>query len=209
MKVSQFKKLEEGFFSDLGNIGSSSNRDNQDKISEKSKKLFIKDFIKDFNADAKKYMDAGLIKTRVKMNATSSTVTEEYEYFNDLVEGYLAEQKLMTPVEFVKSWFDAYMKGVDWQSEEANVEAIAKEIEQSYKTDKGLAGITKLADLAWKLVSGSDRVPHGAQEILPRGVGNISNLDDTDKKLLGNVLGSMDNHTFKRDLAALLNKHKR
>lgn len=205
MKVSQFKKLEEGFFSDLGNIGSSSNRDNQDKISEKSKKLFIKDFIKDFNADAKKYMDAGLIKARVKMNATSSTVTEEYEYFNDLVEGYLAEQKSMTPVEFVKSWFDAYMKGVDWQSEEANVEAIAKEIEQSYKTDKGLAGITKLADLAWKLVSGSDRVPYGAQNILSRNTG----LNPEDKKVLTNVLSSMDDDAFKRDLASLLNKHKR
>jgi len=205
MKVSQFKKLEEGFFSDLGNIGSSSNRDNQDKISEKSKKLFIKDFIKDFNADAKKYMDAGLIKARVKMNATSSTVTEEYEYFNDLVEEYLSEQKLMTPVEFVKSWFDAYMKGVNWQSEEANVDAIAKEIEQSYNTDRGLAGITKLADLAWNLVSGSDRVPYGAQDILSRNTG----LNPEDKKVLTNVLSSMDDDAFKRDLASLLNKYKK
>jgi hypothetical protein len=58
------------------------------------------------------------------------------------------------------------MKGVKWEGDKANVEAIAKEIESSYKKDRGKAAISKLANSSWNLIKDVDTTPYGAKDII-------------------------------------------
>jgi len=249
MKVNTFKKIEEGFFSDLARVGS----DGRSSIpkprvsSAEVQKRLIKDFIEDLLADLDAAIKGGRVSTNVSSSSTANapaaqqtaqpaaqqtaqpaaqqtaqpaaqqtaqpqqavqptsatrqaalqrsqqrkvqrqptkTTTkpvdreeelagvadlgynESYSYFlNTLIESYISEQQQMPISEWVMMWFAAYMKGVNWQNDKDGVEAIAKEIESSYKKNRGKAAMQKLGSRAWDLIKTSGGVaPSGAKQ---------------------------------------------
>jgi broad specificity polyphosphatase/5'/3'-nucleotidase SurE len=71
------------------------------------------------------------------------------------------------------------MQGVNWESDKAGVEAIAKEIESSYSKDRGKAAISKLANSSWKLIKDVDTTPYGARDVMNTNTpSNDSTLSD-------------------------------
>lgn len=211
MKVKEFKKVEEGFFSDLARVGSDtvdaakSSSEYQKKEQERFKnkvnietqKRYLQDFIEDLIVD----LDAAIKGGGVDINAaapkppgseyapsnssgtqydpkTTSTISE-YATYNSLVESYISEQTAESISQWIMRWFAAYMKGVQWESAKANVEAIAREIESSYSKDRGKAAISKLANSSWSLVKDIDTLPYGAKDVMSTNTpSNDSKLSD-------------------------------
>lgn len=269
MKVNTFKKIEEGFFSDLVNASSSRTEYDKDKISDKAKPLFIKDFIADFTADLQKYIDANQItlpesaerftyaeldilieniiteatrnpldlitsavtrnmndpKSKIKIkspadvgvfiatkypniwkNTTDKPGVIKYIWDNTKQSVQPASKQADSISQWVPSWFTAYMKGVDWDQYSDEITTIAKEIEKSYQTDKGKAGIAKLAELSWNVVNKSNTVPYGASNVF---AGNTSQLSPDDKKLLTRLMGAMEDPNFSKDLTTLMSRYKK
>lgn len=264
MKVSEFKNLEEGFFSDLVGVGSDvmstvksspdyqkSQKDKQkERINVETQKRYLQDFIEDLVVD----LDAAIKGGRVNTSAVSSPVANSagtaqtqqtqqpqqpitqqpastaqpqqavqptaatrqaalqrsqqrkaqrqsaksvdreeelagvadlgynegyHSFLNTLVEGYINEQQQMPISEWIMMWFAAYMKGVNWESDKAGVETIAKEIQSSYSKDRGKAAISKLANSSWNLIKDVDTIPYGAQDVMGApGTTNNTNLND-------------------------------
>jgi hypothetical protein len=218
MKVNEFKKVEEGFFSDLARVGSDavdtakSSSEYQKKEQERFKnkvnietqKRYLQDFIEDLIVD----LDATIKSGGVDINAaapkpqaqapkppgseyappnssgtqydpkTTSTISE-YATYNSLVESYISEQAAESISQYIVRWFAAYMKGVDWESDKANVETIAKEIESSYSKDRGKAAISKLANSSWNLIKDVSTTPYGAKDVIsPNTPSNNSKVSD-------------------------------
>jgi hypothetical protein len=207
MKVNEFKKIEEGFFSDLTRVGSDavdsakSSSEYQKKEQERFKnkvnietqKRYLQDFIEDLIVD----LDATIKSGGIDVNAqapkpqaqtqapkppgseyappnssgtqydpnTTATISE-YATYNSLVESYISEQAAESISQWIMRWFEAYMKGVDWESAKANVETIAKEIESSYSKDRGNAAISKLANSSWNLIKDVSTIPYGARDVM-------------------------------------------
>jgi FtsZ-interacting cell division protein ZipA len=76
MKVSTFKKIEEGFFKDVYNQAFKGMSDNpkrdQKEISKRAAPLFISDFIKDLNAD----LTSALTNNAITITATPASTTD-------------------------------------------------------------------------------------------------------------------------------------
>jgi FtsZ-interacting cell division protein ZipA len=76
MKVNTFKKVEEGFFSDVYNQAFKGMSDNpkrdQKEISKRAAPLFISDFIKDLNAD----LTSALTNKAITITATPASTTD-------------------------------------------------------------------------------------------------------------------------------------
>jgi hypothetical protein len=98
MKVNTFKKIEEGFFSNVYNQSFTGMSDNpkrdQKEISKRAAPLFISDFIKDLNAD----LTSALTNKAITITATPTPTTESswYEKINSLVESYISEAPIPT-----------------------------------------------------------------------------------------------------------------
>jgi hypothetical protein len=240
MKVNEFKKIEEGFFSDLTRVGSdvvSSIPKSRVSSAEVQKRL-LKDFIEDLLVDLDAAIKGGRVGVGISSAASANAsavqtsqqtaqpasttqqtaqqtaqpqqavqptnttrqaaqqrsaqrktlrqpakpidreeelagvadlgYNESYSYssfLNTLVESYISEQQQMSIASWIMLWFAAYMKGVDWKGDKAGVETIAKEIESSYKKDRGKAAIQKLGSRAWDLIKTSGGVaPAGATQ---------------------------------------------
>jgi hypothetical protein len=98
--------------------------------------------------------------------AAPTTESVWYDRMNRLVESYISEQTAESISQWIMRWFEAYMKGVEWESAKANVETIAKEIESSYSKDRGKAAMSKLANSSWSLVKDIDTLPYGAKDVI-------------------------------------------
>lgn len=211
MKVNEFKRVEEGFFSDLARVGSDavdtakSSSEYQKKEQERFKnkvnietqKRYLQDFIEDLIID----LDAAIKGGGVDVNAaapkppgseyappnssgtkydpkTTSTISE-YATYNSLVESYIYEQTAESISQWIMRWFEAYMKGVQWESAKADVETLAKEIESSYSKDRGKAAISKLANSSWNLIKDVGTIPYGAKDVMSTNTpSNNSKLSD-------------------------------
>jgi hypothetical protein len=249
MKVNTFKKIEEGFFSDLARVGSDtmsnikSSPDYQKKekekfdkkVKDKTQSRYLQDFIEDLIVDLDAAIKGGQINTVVSSTFSSGNTSapttpqpqqavqptnatrqaalqrsaqrnapqqpeksidreeelanvaglgnnESYNYssfLNSLVEGYISEQATESISQWIMRWFAAYMQGVNWESDKAGVEAIAKEIESSYSKDRGKAAISKLANSSWKLIKDVDTTPYGARDVMNTNTpSNDSTLSD-------------------------------
>jgi len=243
MKVSYFKKIEEGFFSDLARVGSDTvaaarPQDSMSRISKvELQKRYLQDFIEDLLVDLNSAIKGGRVdpkistsvpaqqqsqatapaqqqsqatapaqqqprsaiqptaqtrqdaqqrtaqrkqqqKAQTKTAQTKPVDREEelagvadlgynegyHSFLNALVEGYITEQDNMGIATWIMMWFDAYMKGVNWASDKAGIETIAREIEASYSKDRGKAATQKLASRSWDLVKTSNGIPAGANQ---------------------------------------------
>jgi hypothetical protein len=203
MKVNEFKRVEEGFFSDLARVGSDTvdvvksspeyEKKEQERFKNKvnieTQKRYLQDFIEDLIVD----LDAAIKGGGVDINTaapkpqaqkppgseyapTNSSGTQydpnttatisEYATYNSLVESYISEQAAESISQWIMRWFEAYMKGVNWESNKASIEPIAKEIESSYSKDRGKAAISKLANSSWNLIKDVSTTPYGARDVL-------------------------------------------
>jgi len=280
MKVNEFKKIEEGFFSDLARVGSdtvdaaksSSSYQEKEKekfdkkVKAKTQSRYLQDFIEDLIVDldaaikgnaidlnakgllqpspskaspskagftperiekirpilnkaiadgkiknttqlgsvlAKEYPeiwknttnkaevinsfmsgDLTIMPFRPKLPKDPTPTTESlwYDRMNGLVESYISEQTTESISQWIMRWFAAYMKGVEWEGDKANVEAIATEIESSYKKDRGKAAISKLANSSWNLIKDVDTTPYGAKDVMNTNTpSNQTKLSDKQK----------------------------
>jgi hypothetical protein len=195
MKVSYFKKIEEGFFSDVYNqafkgMSNDSKRDEKE-VQNRTEPLFKTDFIRDLNADLTAAIKNKAI-TITPVPAQTKPVDREEELagvadlgyneninfsiFNKLIESFIGEQEPQTETmeQYIVRWFGAYMGNVDWNDYEPKITEIAKQIMSSYQKDKGKAGIAQLANIAWEATSNDDEIPRGA-----RNVSGISNTSST------------------------------
>jgi hypothetical protein len=225
MKVNEFKKVEEGFFSDLARVGSdavdtaksSSEYQKKDqerfknKVNIETQKRYLQDFIEDLVVDLDATIKSGAVDINVaapkpqdqtpkpqaqapkppgseyapsnssgtQYDPNTTATISEYATYNSLVESYISEQAAESISQWIMRWFEAYMKGVEWESAKANVETIAKEIESSYSKDRGKAAISKLANSSWSLVKDIDTLPYGAKDV-------VSTNTPSNKPKLGN-----------------------
>lgn len=228
MKVNEFKKIEEGFFSDLARVGSdtvdaaksSSSYQEKEKekfdkkVKAKTQSRYLQDFIEDLIVDLDAAIKGGVVDVNTaapKPQAqnpnpqaqdpklpgseyalpnssgtqydpkTTSTISE-YVAYNSLVESYISEQTTESISQWIMRWFAAYMKGVEWEGDKANVEAITTEIESSYKKDRGKAAISKLANSSWNLIKDVDTTPYGAKDVMNTNTpSNQTKLSDKQK----------------------------
>jgi len=190
MKVNEFKKIEEGFFSDLARAGSKKlasagsetmgfvgdvyrqslgmpdnpERDKK-RLSNRAAPLFTTDFIRDLNAD---------LTSALANKAITITNLSEVAPPGAGAPPPAAPVKIETMDQYIVRWFAAYMKGVKWKEYKSKINEIAKEIASSYKKDKGKAGINKLANIAWEATSKDSEIPSGA-----RNVSGMSNTPST------------------------------
>jgi len=106
-----------------------------------------------------------------------------HSFLNALVEGYITEQDNMGIATWIMMWFDAYMKGVNWASDKAGIETIAREIEASYSKDRGKAATQKLASRSWDLVKTSNNSPFGANDVFMSSLTPSSGAGKTSEPL--------------------------
>lgn len=70
--------------------------------------------------------------------------------------------------DYLTTWFDAYMQGVDWRSKENLVIPRIKEVEKTYNVDKGRTALQNLGRIAWNILGPAPTVPAGAKDIPSR-----------------------------------------
>ena len=164
MKVNEFKKIEEGFFSNLGDtyrqalgMPDSPERDKK-RLSNRAAPLFTTDFIRDLNAD---------LTSAIANKAITITNLSEVAPPGAGAPPPAAPAKIETMDQYIVRWFSAYMQGVKWKEYKSKINEIAKEIASSYQKDKGKAGINKLANIAWEATSKSkdSEIPSGARNV--------------------------------------------
>lgn len=130
--------------------------------------------------------------------ATGYNESEDYSDLDALFESVIAEQTAESITQWVVRWVDAYMRGTDWEDHKPQVLLLAKQIQDTYSTDRGLASIDKLAKLAWEITDINNEVPFGAQNvpsmqqdvptITPEFVASyLKNLKKTDPKTLDKI----------------------
>lgn len=71
-----------------------------------------------------------------------------------------------TIAQFMTSWFNQYMQGVNWKSQEGLVNQMIKDIENTYASDKGKGAIKKLAKTAFALSKSASGLPKGMEDEL-------------------------------------------
>jgi hypothetical protein len=162
MKVNEFKRIEEGFFTDMAQalVSREDPEAREQKIANQARPQFIADFKRDFEADFNKY------KSQIKIS--KKAVTESYSTFNAVLESVISEQESSRTYlsQWIPQWFAAYMSGIDWKKSQAQVATIAQEIETNFSnTTQRDQAINKLAELAWAITQDANKTPYGAQNI--------------------------------------------
>jgi hypothetical protein len=105
MKISEFRKVEEGFFSDLaGSFRGLGDPKKDDKaVATRAASLFQKDFIKDFYADLKKALDANTVAVTLGGDGFTQA---EIDRIRPSVEKMKANGKINNATE-LDAWLDA------------------------------------------------------------------------------------------------------
>jgi len=85
--------------------------------------------------------------------------------------------------QFMTDWFAAYMQGSNWKNARHQVEPIIKQIESSYKVDKGKAAIKQLAGTAFSIAKSSPQEPKGFENIVKTDAKPQTAATTTDPKL--------------------------
>lgn len=70
--------------------------------------------------------------------------------------------------DYMLNWFNQYMTGVNWKSQQATVIPMIKAIEASYGKDKGKAAIKTLAKTAYALSKSNTSMPAGMKDELSK-----------------------------------------
>ena len=85
--------------------------------------------------------------------------------FESIMEADEQSNAQTTISQYMMNWFAAYMQGSNWQNAKHQVEPIIKQIESSYKVDKGKAAIKQLAGTAFAIAKSSPQEPKGFENV--------------------------------------------
>jgi hypothetical protein len=158
MKINEFKQsknIAEGALLDilLGPKAASYFAKDDDRHQE-ALKIFLKDFIGDATVSLSNGIQSGLIDTEKSATEPSAdavpgasaglAMESRYQRLNAIFESIVEADGADSITEYMTTWFDLYMKGVDWRAKQNVVMPIIKEIEKTYATDQGRAAIEKL-----------------------------------------------------------------
>jgi hypothetical protein len=92
-----------------------------------------------------------------------------YQRLNAIFESIVEADGADSITEYMTTWFDMYMKGVDWRAKQNVVMPIIQEIEKTYATDQGRAAIEKLGRVAFSLSGPAKQAPAGARDATDAG----------------------------------------
>lgn len=177
MKINEFKQsknIAEGALLDilLGPKAASYFAKDDDRHQE-ALKIFLKDFIGDATVSLSNGIQSGLIDTKKSATAPSAAavpgasagLTESrYQRLNAIFESIVEADGADSITEYMTTWFDLYMKGVDWRAKQNVVMPIIQEIEKTYATDQGRAAIEKLGRVAFSLSGPAKQAPAGSKD---------------------------------------------
>lgn len=77
---------------------------------------------------------------------------EIYDRLNFIFESIIQEQDVYTIKDYLKTiWYPQFMKGVDYQPNQANIDQLLQQVEDTYAKDRGRAALTKLAQLSFAI----------------------------------------------------------
>lgn len=75
-----------------------------------------------------------------------------YDRLNSLFESIVNEQAKYKIKDYLKTvWFPQFMKGVDYQPNQAKIDQLLQQVERTYHTDGGRAALTQLASLSFAI----------------------------------------------------------
>jgi hypothetical protein len=177
MKINEFKQsksIAEGALLDilLGPKAASYFAKDDDRHQE-ALKVFLKDFIGDATVSLSNGIQSGLIdaeKSATKPSddavpgASAGLIESRYQRLNAIFESIVEADGADSITEYMTTWFDMYMKGVDWRAKQNVVMPIIQEIEKTYATDQGRAAIEKLGRVAFSLSGPAKQAPAGARD---------------------------------------------
>lgn len=177
MKINEFnqpKNIAEGALLDilLGPKAASYFAKDDDRHQE-ALKVFLKDFIGDATVSLSNGIQSGLIDAEKSSTApteppvagaSAGLIESKYQKLNAIFESIVEADGADSITEYMTTWFDMYMKGVDWRAKQNVVMPIIKEIEKTYATDQGRAAIEKLGRVAFSLSGPAKQPPAGARD---------------------------------------------
>jgi hypothetical protein len=178
MKINEFKQsknIAEGALLDLllGPKAASYFAKDDDRHQE-ALKVFLKDFIGDATVSLSNGIQSGLIDAEKSSGVPSDdaaagasaglTAESRYQRLNAIFESIVEADGADSITEYMTTWFDMYMKGVDWRAKQNVVMPIIQEIEKTYATDQGRAAIEKLGRVAFSLSGPAKQPPAGARD---------------------------------------------
>jgi hypothetical protein len=175
-ELKQSKKIGEGALLDilLGPKAASYFAKDDDRH-QAALKVFLKDFIGDATVSLSNGIQSGLIDAEKSSTApparrhpfgttADSTTESRYQRLNAIFESIVEADGADSITEYMTTWFDKYMKGVDWRAKQNVVMPIIQEIEKTYATDQGRAAIEKLGRVAFSLSGPAKQPPAGARD---------------------------------------------
>ncbi len=123
-----------------------------------------------------------------KMNRVFETIVETIT----LAEAPESLPTAKSIAQYIMIWFNAYMRGVNWESDKDHVQALARQIENTYSKDRGKAAIKQLAQTAFAISKTSGTVPKGAKNATTNNIQQKSSK--TGSFLHGLTGGALGNH---------------
>jgi hypothetical protein len=77
---------------------------------------------------------------------------EIYDKLNFIFESILNEQDTYTIKDYLKTvWYPQFMKGVDYGANQAKIDQLLQQVENTYTKDRGRAALTQLAQLSFAI----------------------------------------------------------
>ena len=160
MKKNKLKKIDEGFLDALlGDTGAAGLQSMFKKGMTGQEQLAQNNFIKTFVAKASSALEmaikSGLVNVGIAPGAATTTENASYNKMNALFESIL-EQMAGQPIgTYLANYFTRYMGSVPY--DKSHAQQIIKNVEATYKTDRGVKALTQLAQLAFaSQVAGSE-----------------------------------------------------
>jgi hypothetical protein len=177
MKINEFKQsknIAEGALLDilLGPKAASYFAKDDDRHQE-ALKVFLKDFIGDATVSLSNGIQSGSIDAEKSATAPSADAVpgasaglaeSRYQKLNAIFESIVEADGADSITEYMTTWFDMYMKGVNWRAKQNVVMPIIQEIEKTYNTDQGRAAIEKLGRVAFSLSAPAGQPPAGSRD---------------------------------------------
>lgn len=72
---------------------------------------------------------------------------------------------------YLITWYNGWMKNINWQEEEDHVKSLIKNVADTYSRDKGKAALTRLAQASFSIAQANGGVPFGAENAVAKAGG--------------------------------------
>ena len=82
--------------------------------------------------------------------------------FESIVEAGEGEHQLSI-YQYLKDWYASYMRNINWNNDAAQVDQLLRQVQTSYRVDKGKAAILKLGNVTYDIASKARETRRNAQ----------------------------------------------